>query len=251
MARAQSFHEHSINRRLAEIREKLEGPRGKLRFAKRIGESHSNVSRYERGRTIPAHVLARVVKTYGVSARWLLTGRGRMFEPTQAEQIRSLQIALPASEPESASAKPPAPEELAQFQVVPLLRDPDVLAPGRRLTEDDVERPAVVHRSLCAHPTKTDFVRFRSDGMEPTVPNGAIIAIDRTYTRPEASLGKVAAIYVPAAKQVIVRRLQRDSAKPKRYVGVPDNMTPQNQPHVLDEGDRIIGRVVSVHALVK
>jgi len=50
---------------------------------------------------------------------------------------------------------------------------------------------------------------------------------------------------------VTIRRLQRDDVQPKRYIGVPDNMTPRNRPHVLEDGDRVIGRVISVHALVK
>ena len=101
----------SINRRFREVREQLEGPRGKLRFAKRIGESHSNVSRYERGRTIPGHVLARLARAYGVSARWLLTGKGRMFEPTRADQIRGLELVLPPAEPETTRARPPTADE--------------------------------------------------------------------------------------------------------------------------------------------
>ena len=251
MAKGEPLDEKGINNRFREAREKLEGPRGRLRFAKKIGESHSNVSRYERGRTIPGHVLARVVQEYGISARWLLTGKGPMFRPTRADQIRGLEVTLPPADAEAAKMKAPTQTELSEFCVLPLLRDPTAAGPGRHITDADVEGPAIIHRAWCPHPTKTDYVRVQGDSMEPGIPDGAIVTIDKTYTSPESSLGGVVAIYAAATEEVTIRRLQRDAVKPKRYIGVPDTMTAQNRPLAIEDGDRIIGRVVSVHALVK
>ena len=249
MSGHETFDQAALNRRFAEIRQKTEGPRGRLRFARRIGESHSNVSRYERGRTIPAHVLARVCKAYGVNSAWLLTGKGKMFEPTSADAIRELTLAAPrrSDAPSAAFDR----NDLGDFWVLPLLRDPTAAGPGRRISDNDVEGPAVIHKAWCPNPARTDYVRVKGDSMEPGIPDGAIVTIDKSYTSPEASLGKVAAIYVAATEEVTIRRLQRDDVQPKRYIGVPDNMTPRNRPHVLEDGDRVIGRVISVHALVK
>ena len=85
----------------------------------------------------------------------------------------------------------------------------------------------------------------------PGIPDGAIVTIDKSYRSAESSLGKVVAIYIAETEEVTLRRLQRDGARPKRYIGVPDNMTLQNHPVAIEQEDRIIGRVVSVHALVK
>ena len=253
MAGEGAFDESGINRRFREVRERTEGPRGRLRFAKKIGESHSNVSRYERGRTLPGHVLARVVSAYGVSARWLLAGKGRMFAPTRADRIREVELTVPAANGGQAAVGriKPTDRELTEFYVLPLLRDPTAAGPGRRITDDDVEGPAIIHRVWCPHPGRTDYVRVKGDSMEPVIPDGAIVTIDRSYTAAEALVGTVAAIYIAATEEVTIRRLQKDAVRPKRYIGVPDNMTRQNRPLILEEGDRIIGKVISVHALVK
>ena len=93
--------------------------------------------------------------------------------------------------------------------------------------------------------------RVKGDSMEPAIPDESIVTIDKTYTRPESCVGRVVAIYIGATEDVTIRRLQRDNVQPRRYIGIPDHMTPQNRPHVLEEGDRIIGRVMSVHATVQ
>ena len=245
-----SFDEQGINKRLREAREKLEGPRGKLRFSKRIGESHSNVSRYERGRTIPGHVLARVAFAYGVSPLWLACGKGAMFSPTHADAIRELELAVPSPSGKADGPRPTTKAEMAEFYVLPLLRDPTAAGPGRQITESDVEGPAVIHRAWCPHPTRTDYVRVKGNSMEPIIPDNSIVTIDKTYTGPDASAGHVVAIYMAATEEVTIRRLQRDDVNAKRFVGVPDNPAPPNRPHVLEAGDRIIGRVLSVHAQV-
>jgi len=245
------FREETINARLRLAREKLEGPRGKLRFARKIGESHSNISRYERGRTIPAHVLARVAQVYAVSPRWLLTGKGPMFLPTQADRIRGLELALPPEPSGRERVAGSLKREIPDFYVLPLLRDPTAAGPGRRITDDDVEGPAIIHRAWCPHPEKTDYVRVKGDSMEPVIPDGSIVTIDKSYSNPETLIGQVVAIYLADTEEVTIRRLQKDAVKPRCYIGVPDNASGDNRPVVLGRYDRVIGRVVSVHALVK
>ena len=248
MAKKRPFDKKAMNERFREMREKVEGARGKLRLAKRIDESHSNVSRYERGRTIPGHVLARVVREYGVNPMWLLTGKGPMFNPTEADHIREIELVVPQ---ERGTDEKTTSEELGDFYVLPLLRDPTAAGPGRRITDHDIEGPAVIHQAWCPHPHKTDYVRVKGDSMDPVIPDDAIVTIDKSYSSPESLTGKVVAIYIGATEEVTIRRLRKDAARAKRYVGVPDNPTPQNRPLVLEKDDRIIGRVISVHALVK
>lgn len=243
--------EKSINRRLREAREQLEGTRGKLRFARKIGESHSNISRYERGRTIPAHVLTRLVRAYGVSAQWLLSGKGEMLEPTSADRMRELSLTMPPAAGKERSTHVLSEREVADFYVLPLLRDATAAGPGRRITEADIEGPAVIHKAWCPHPARTDYVRVKGDSMEPGIRDGAIVTIDKTYTAAENMEGEVVAIYIAATEEVTLRRLLRDDTNPSRLVGVPDNPGGPNRPHVVEEDDRLIGRVISVHSLVK
>jgi len=243
------FGEEKINERLRMVREKFEGARGKLRFARKIGESHSNISRYERGRTVPAHVLARVAEAYSVNPEWLLTGKGAMLMPTEADRVRGLELALPSAPRDR--EKLVGREELSDFYVLPLLRDPTAAGPGRRITDEDVEGPAIIHRAWCPHPDTTDYVRVRGDSMEPVIPDGSIVTIDKSYSNPEELIGQVVAIYIAETEEVTIRRLQKDAVKPRCYIGVPDNAGGNNRPVVLTRDDRVIGRVVSVHALVR
>lgn len=244
------LNEVEINERFRLLRETVEGPRGKLRFARKIGESHSNVSRYETGRTIPGHVLMRAVRVYGASAEWLLQGKGEMFTRTTADEIREMTLAAPKTGPE-APVKPGAMGDVSDFYILPLLRDPTAAGPGRRITDNDVEGPAIIHKAWCPHPNTTDYVRVKGDSMEPCVPDGSIVTIDKSLTDPEALLGHVVAIYIDATEDVTLRRLHRDDVNPRRFIGVPDHPTRENRPHVIEERDRIIGRVLSVHALVQ
>ena len=246
----------AVNRRFRALRLRLEGPRGKSAFARRIGESQSNVSRWETGRTIPGFALAKVVQAYNVNPHWLLTGEGEVFAG-KAEDIRRSEVrVVAAGERPSEGASPaqpylPSDDELSDFFVLPLLRDAAAAGPGREIREEDIEGPAIIHRRWCPHPEQTDYVRVSGDSMEPVIPDDAIVTIDKAQTDPEALLGRVVAVFIAQTRSVTIKRLQRDDVNRNRYVAVPDNLTLDNRPHVLDPGDRIIGRVLSVHALVR
>ena len=244
------FDEAGINRRFSQLRQKLEGPRGKLRFAKAIGESHSNISRYEGTRTIPGHVIARAVQVYGANPEWILLGRGPMMQPTTADEIRELEITLPSDEDQQRQLKGER-AKFSDFYVLPLLRDPTAAGPGRRITDGDVEGPAIIHKAWCPNPNRTDYVRVKGDSMEPGIPDESIVTIDKTYQNPEDLLGSVVAVYLAESEEVTIRRLQKDAVQPECYVGVPDNPSNRNRPVVLGRDDRIVGKVVSIHSLVR
>jgi len=236
----------AINARFRAVREKVEGPRGRLRFAKAIDESHSNVSRYERGRKIPGHVLARVVKRYGVNANWLLTGDGVMFSPTEADNIRRLELKLPVdTEQESEGGG-----RTDEFVILPVLRNVSVLTPGRRVTDADVERSVVLHRAWCPHPNRTDCVRITDDAMAPAIPENAVVAVDKTYAGAEKLDGRIAAIYVASATEVIIRWIRKDAGRSRQYIALADNSDTRARPVLLGPDDRVIGRVVAVLAAV-
>ncbi len=237
-----------INERFKQLRVVMAGERGKAAFARMIGESHSNVSRYEGGRTIPAHVIARAAAACGASGRYLLTGEGEMFADEEARRYREMEIKVVAPGDRSYS---PAASELGEFFVLPLLRNPAAAGPGRHVREEDIEGPAIIHRNWCPNPEKTDYVRIRGNSMEPGIPDNSIVTIDRAQAGPDYLIGKVVAIYIASTEEVTIKRLQQDGVDPKRFIALPDNMTLENHPYVLEEDDRVIGRVMSVHAIVK
>jgi phage repressor protein C with HTH and peptisase S24 domain len=63
-----------ICRRIAQVRLRLCGPRGKSRFAKMLDIAPSTYEYYERHRVPPAPLLAKISDLAGVSLRWLITG---------------------------------------------------------------------------------------------------------------------------------------------------------------------------------
>jgi transcriptional regulator with XRE-family HTH domain len=65
---------NEICRRVAELRLKAAGPRGKSTFAKQLGISPSTYDYYEGSRTPPAEMLVRIAEVAGADLHWLLTG---------------------------------------------------------------------------------------------------------------------------------------------------------------------------------
>jgi transcriptional regulator with XRE-family HTH domain len=64
-----------VCRRIAELRLKTAGPRGKSQFAKRLGISPSTYDYYEGSRTPSAAMLVRIAEVTGADLHWLLTGK--------------------------------------------------------------------------------------------------------------------------------------------------------------------------------
>jgi SOS-response transcriptional repressor LexA len=63
-----------ISRRIADLRVKVCGPRGKSAFAKMLGISPSTYDYYEGGRVPPADILVAMADIAEVDLRWLITG---------------------------------------------------------------------------------------------------------------------------------------------------------------------------------
>jgi SOS-response transcriptional repressor LexA len=82
-----------ICRRLAEVRLKHFGPRGKARFARDLGIRPSSYTHYELDRTPPAELLVLATRLTGTNLEWLLTGEGEMQRKPSAE-VDSLAVPL-------------------------------------------------------------------------------------------------------------------------------------------------------------
>lgn len=122
----------------------------------------------------------------------------------------------------------------------------DEIAAGQPLEmRDSPEGIVIVHKDWCKQPENMVAVRVSSTGtsMEPTIPAGAIVTIDTTTREPKFLLGQAVAIYKNGDGATIKRLTQTT----KGWCGVPDNRDPINQVIMIEEGDRIVGRVNSVH----
>ncbi|MEX1098768.1 MAG: S24 family peptidase [Planctomycetales bacterium] len=125
-----------ICRRLAEVRERHFGPRGKARFARALGIRPSTYQHYEQDRVPPPTLLVQIARLTGADLNWLLTGTpgGAAEEaapagaerPTEAvlDRLRNLLAAHPDALPnverfadlltevlgEAARVAPPVPD---------------------------------------------------------------------------------------------------------------------------------------------
>ncbi|MFH0911727.1 MAG: S24 family peptidase [Planctomycetota bacterium] len=229
--------------RLREFRALVEGGLTQRAFAERLGIDQQRLSSYEMGTRIPHHVIASLMRM-GANPEWLLFGTGPVFrESEKAEAIRSLALRLP----ERGAAV--EEEGLSEFYVLPLYADEAAAGEPLEMRDTAIEGPAIIHRAWCPHPEETDYVRIATTGtsMAPTIPAGAIVTIDRSVTDPEVLVGKIVAIGL-RDDGVTVKRLARTERG--GFVGVPDNPSGEHRAIPLDEGDRIIGKVNTVHAWV-
>lgn len=223
-------------------------------LAHRADVPERSIRQYETGKVDPSSTtLARISEALDVRLEWLITGK----EPMGVDARRSWQdvgIVVRTRESEGRLAKIDAvaaqqlAEQPEEFYVLPLLNGTAACGPGHVVHEEDIEGPAIIHRSWCPHPERTDYVRCRGHSMEPTVPDEAIVTIDRAESDPEQLLGYVVAIWVAAEEAVTIKRLAKNSQGD--YVAMPDRRTPDVLPFELSPDDRIIGRVRTVHAEV-
>ncbi len=130
------------------------------------------------------------------------------------------------------------------FEEIPFYGDE--IAAGQPLAiREAPEGIVIVHKAWCKNPTKMVAVRVASTGtsMEPTIPAGAIVTIDSSQIDPESLLNQVVAIYKHGDGATLKRLARTD----RGWCGVPDNRDPEHEIITINEGDRIIGKVNSVH----
>ena len=214
-----------------------------------------SIRQYENGRADPGSTtLAALADVLRVRLEWIITGDGTM-ERDGRDAWRDATVRLtPRGGSERASEGVDLDAEAArrfeeapnEFYVLPLLRGLAACGPGYMVRDDDIEGPAIIHRSWCPHPSQTDYVRCRGDSMEPSIPDGAIVTIDRSERDPAALEGCVVAVWIADREAVTIKRLFRNSRG--GYVAMPDNLTADSLPIELAPGDRVIGRVRTVHA---
>ena len=234
----------SIAKRIRQFRKSIHGCSTQKEFAAALGIDQQRLSGYENRTRVPHHVVAAMIRM-GANPYWLLFGEGTMRgTPETGEAVRDRDIKAINLAGASDSDR-----QLAEFYILPLYADEVAAGLPREVRDTEIEGPAILHRAWCPHPQETDYVRVASTGssMEPTIPAGAMVTIDRAECDPERLIGKVVAVGLREGG-VTLKRLQKDGRG--GYVGVPDNKAADHTVVPIGDGDRLIGIVQTVHARI-
>jgi hypothetical protein len=79
----------AIAERLVALRSELYGERGGPELARRLNIPVRTWYNYERGITVPAEIILRIIKLTSVEAEWLLDGNGPKFAKPPAESAET------------------------------------------------------------------------------------------------------------------------------------------------------------------
>ena len=79
----------ALANRLVALRSELFGERGAPELARRLGIPSRTWYNYERGCTVPAEIILRLITLTSVEAAWLLDGRGPKFSRSRFEMGRA------------------------------------------------------------------------------------------------------------------------------------------------------------------
>jgi hypothetical protein len=189
----------SLSRRLREIREELFGEHGGPELARRLNLSARVWYNYETGVTVPAEVLLSFIEQTGASPMYLLSGEGpRFFRPNAGQPVQELSVGellrraleqLESSPSEVVGASSgDLSADYAAVRVYPLER-----IGKAKLDSSDSEGQIMALRQWLANPSQTIAVRLLDDAMHPILPEGSIVAIDRSVTDSSRLHGQIVA----------------------------------------------------------
>jgi hypothetical protein len=196
----------SLSRRLREVRQELFGEHGGPELARRLNLPARTWYNYETGVTVPAEVLLGFIDQTGANPIWLLSGEGPKYRRAQDEQVLSelspielIRRGLEKLEQEPNDVVIVAPDNLpgeamSDFVAVSLI-------PLRDLTRRSVDPSQVygyimAYRQWLPNPIETVGVRLDDDAMNPILPSGSIVAVDRSVTDPYQLQGRIVAACV-------------------------------------------------------
>lgn len=185
--------------------------------------------------------IAQVIEQTRTDGHWLITGEGEIYR-----QMMPVTFA-PVIHIESLarySAKLSRDFEGKLFCSIPLLADPIAAGNPMAIAEDNIEGVVLMHQAWCSNPEMTRAIRVKGDSMHPTIPDESIVILDTTCVDPKDLDGHVVA--VRKGDDCSVKRLEL--AERGTVICRPDN--PAHRSVVLQEGDAILGQVISVHAKV-
>ncbi|MDR3618519.1 MAG: S24 family peptidase [Paludisphaera borealis] len=193
----------SLSRRLREIRQELFGDHGGPELARRLSLPARTWYNYETGVTVPAEVLLAFIEQTGANPMYLISGDGPRYSQAADDRMLSdlspvelIRRGLEKLERASQKAIVVAPENLparltSEFEAVKLF-PLDALAKPE-LDASRIEGHVLAYRHWLANPAQTVGVRMIDDSMNPILPSGSIVAIDRSITNPMELRGRIVA----------------------------------------------------------
>jgi hypothetical protein len=193
----------ALSRRLREIRQELYGEHGGPELARRLSLPARTWYNYETGVTVPAEVLLSFIDQTGANPLWLLTGEGAKYRRAQDDLLLSdlspielIRRGLEKLEQEPNDVVIVAPESLpgeaiSDFVAVSLV--PLRELSRRPIDLSGIEGYIMAYRQWLPNPSETVGVRLLDDSMNPILPTGSIVAVDRSVTDPRHLQGRIVA----------------------------------------------------------
>jgi hypothetical protein len=193
----------SLSRRLREIRQEIFGDHGGPELARRLNLPARTWYNYETGVTVPAEVLLGFIEQTGANPEWLLNGEGPRFRHSSDERrlsemspVEMIRRGLEELERSSNEVVVVAPENLPSAQasefvaigIYPLSMIGESLLDPARL-----EGHVMAYRHWLPNPSETIGTRLVDESMNPILPAGSIVAVDRSVTDPARLHGRIVA----------------------------------------------------------
>lgn len=194
--------------------------RNQKELSARLGIHRNSLVRYERGeRGIDVELLVRIARELGVSLHWLVTGEGEMERTPEVPESDRLPV-----------------------RWIPVLGQ--VPAGFPHYTAEVILEYLPVPAATARHP-QTFALIIHGDSMEPRLAEG-----DRVIVCPDPSPPNRAVVVALIDGETTIKELKITQQGEKIvHILVPANH--DYPPHVLTEGDRIIGRVVAVQKMLE
>ena len=192
-----------ISLRLREIRQELFGEHGGPELARRLNLPARTWYNYETGVTVPAEVLLNFIEQTATNPVWLLSGEGPKLRRSMEDSILAdltpeqlIRRGLEKLEQAPSRVVLITPENLpsgsvSDFVAVDLIDLAALAAPM-----DDGTLPTghiLAYRQWIPHPKETVAVRLEDDSMNPILPAGSVVAIDRAVKDPMQLPGRLVA----------------------------------------------------------
>jgi SOS-response transcriptional repressor LexA len=193
----------SLSRRLREIRQEIFGDHGGPELARRLNLPARTWYNYETGVTVPAEVLLGFIEQTGANPEWLLSGEGPRFRHSSDDRrlsdlspVEMIRRGLEELERTSTEAVVVAPENLPSGQAsefVAIGIYPLSMLCQPVLDHIRLEGHVMAYRHWLPNPAETVGTRLVDDSMNPILPAGSIVAVDRSVTDPQKLHGRIVA----------------------------------------------------------
>jgi Peptidase S24-like len=190
----------SLAGRIREIRQERFGENGRTVVARRLNVPDRSWYNYEAGHTVPAEILLSFIRLTGVNPMWLLQGKGQKYYPAIDDLLSELTPMV------TIALRNLPKEPVSEFVAVDLYPLADIartiLDPGR------VEGHVLAYRNWLPNRWETIGTRLTDDAMDPILPAGSIVAVDRSATDPRKLKGQIVAACPDGTP--MIRRLSVD-----------------------------------------